>query len=430
MRVAFQERMGAVASCRSEHDTCPSRNIAVEYPAFAMLVHIAVFLLMVAGAVVATLRGLLVRALASLRTFETMDDIVLPPMSVIRPVRGVDPGLSANLRAALQQVYPGVIETIFVVDSRKEEAIPLIEACIREERANARVVVAGEPPPSRTGKLHAMIRGLEEARADTPLVCFADSDTRPQPTVLRVLATTLVSTPRSGAVFARTWSLEVPQTAGDAGYSFLLDAIYGPQAALAMSRDGSLPFIMGQTMVLRRDALEKSGGLEGSEGELVDDMNIGARMAARGYQNVLVDAPVAIVQSGLSWSELQDTAVRWLVYGRTGIPFWPFNAPAAIFTAIFLLGMIGATWSLLCADLLAFLCFLASSGAVVTTLSRLRREQGSSALPFRLWWAPWVCLGLVPWWFLKAHFAKHVVWRGRVYEVDDSGRLQVVPSRP
>lgn len=393
-----------------------------------MLVYIAVSFLVVAGVVMMTLRGRLVRAIASLHTFETMDAVALPAMSVIRPVRGVDSGLSANLRAALQQEYPGILETIFVVDSSREDAIPLIDACIGEERANARVVVAGEPPPSRTGKLHAMIRGLEEARADSPLVCFADSDTRPPPTVLRELATALVSTPRSGAVFARTWSLEAPQTAGDAGYSFLLDAIYGPQAALAMSRDGSLPFIMGQTMVLRRDALEKAGGLEGSEGELVDDMNIGARMAARGYRNVLVDAPVAIVQSGLSWSELQDTAVRWLVYGRTGIPFWPFNAPAAVFTGTFLLGIFGAMGSLLWADFLAFVCFFASSGAVVRTLSQLRRAQGSRALPVRLWWTPWVCLALVPWWFVKAHFAKHVVWRGRVYEVDDTGRLQVVSS--
>ena len=46
-----------------------------------------------------------------------------------------------------------------------------------------------------------------------------------------------------------------------------------------MTQARSLPFIMGQTMVLRRRALEAAGGLGASAGQLVDDMDIGARLA-------------------------------------------------------------------------------------------------------------------------------------------------------
>jgi ceramide glucosyltransferase len=400
------------------------QEFCIALDGIAMLFHTAVLVMLVSAIVITTLRVVLLRALDALRETRENRVVPLPVVSVIRPVRGVDPGLEANLRAGLRQQYPGLTETIFVVDSPTESAIPVIEQCIRDENSNARIIVAGEPPPQRTGKLHAMIRGLAEARTDAPVICFADSDTRPGPTVLRDLVTALVSTSGSGAVFARTWGLEPPQTAGDAGYSFLLDAIYAPQAALTMRRFGGLPFIMGQTMVLRRDALEASGGLVGSEGELVDDMNIGARMAACGYRNMLVDAPVAIVQKGLSWSELQMTAVRWLVYGRTGIPFWPFNVPAAMWTLMFVTGLLGAVCALATTDILSLGCFVGVSAAVVAALSDLRRRQGNVALPHRLWWTPYVCLALVPWWFMKAHFAKSIVWRGRVYEVDDDGRLQ------
>ena len=49
--------------------------------------------------------------------------------------------------------------------------------------------------------------------------------------------------------------------------------------------DGELPYIMGQYMVLKRDALRAIGGLKSAEGQLVDDMYIGARMRAAGYTN-------------------------------------------------------------------------------------------------------------------------------------------------
>src|SRR5690606_28478990 len=191
------------------------------------------------------------------------------------------------------------IETIFVLDDDTDPALPVLQRVVASERANARIVLSGRPPEGRTGKLHAMIRGLEAARARTPLVCFSDSDTRPDPGVLEDLASIVVASRDVGAAFARVIGTRTPRSAGDVGYSLLLDGLYGPQAALASALQPTLPFVMGQTMVLRRSALEACGGLEGSEGELVDDMHIGARLVAAGYRNVISRTPVAIVQENL-----------------------------------------------------------------------------------------------------------------------------------
>ncbi|UJR85684.1 glycosyltransferase [Sandaracinus amylolyticus] len=356
--------------------------------------------------------------------------VSLEPMTVIRPVRGLDPGLEENARAALRVRYSAELETIFVVDDAQEAALPVLERAIHAEGSSARIVIAGPPPPGRTGKLHAMIAGLRAARARTPLVCFADSDTRPSEGVLEDLASIVIASPDVGAAFARAIGTRAPRTLGDVGYGLMLDGIYGPQAALASRKIRMLPFVMGQTMVVRRSALDACGGLEGSYGQLVDDMNIGARLAAAGYRNVLSRSPIAIVQEGMPAGDLGGTALRWMVFARTGIPFWPYSVPAAVWVASYLLGIAGALVSIAVRDVAALALFATTSLSVVVSLELLRRRQGGAPLPRSLWWAPFACLAMVPWWFARARFTKTIVWRGRSYELDGDGRLGALERGP
>ena len=81
-----------------------------------------------------------------------------------------------------------------------------------------------------------MIEGLRAARLDARLVGFADSDTRPAPTLLAELARAVVAQPDIGAAFAPAVTASRPRTVGDVGYGLLLDGIYEPQAALAMTQ--------------------------------------------------------------------------------------------------------------------------------------------------------------------------------------------------
>ncbi|HBQ17170.1 MAG TPA: hypothetical protein DEF51_40590 [Myxococcales bacterium] len=364
------------------------------------------------------------RALEALDPYYPMSE-PLPAMLVVRPIRGRDPGLEANVRAALAQNYPAPLETLFVLDDESDPALPILRRVLaRHPSANARVVFSGTPEPDRTGKLHAMIQGMAAARAQAPLVCFADSDTRPSPRLLRRLAARVMAEPDVGAAFARAVCSERPETGGDAAYALLLDGIYGPQAALSMRHHESLPFIMGQTMVLRCAALDAAGGLEASEGQLVDDMHIGARLAAAGYRNVLVGAPLRIIQRGLSWADFRSLALRWLIYGRTGIPFWPFNAPAVAWTSVYFAGLVVGVANLAAGHVGAGALALVGALAVPFALQRLRRSQGGAALPARLWWAPVATLALLPELYLRALFTRSVMWRGRVYQLDPAGALR------
>src|SRR3954469_11215120 len=75
-----------------------------------------------------------------------------PSITVIRPIRGLDPGCRENTLALLNQVYPGTRQTIFVFDSNTDPAWAVVKEAVRDSinGRDARLLVAGPPPPERT----------------------------------------------------------------------------------------------------------------------------------------------------------------------------------------------------------------------------------------------------------------------------------------
>ncbi|MGO9290879.1 MAG: hypothetical protein ACLQIJ_19285, partial [Polyangia bacterium] len=107
-----------------------------------------------------------------------LDARPLPSITVVRPVKGLDVDAEQNLAAALDNDYPGEVETIFVLDDELDPAFATVRKAVAAHVAagrfgKARIMLAGEPPATMTGKLHAMIAGLGQATGY--LVAFADS---------------------------------------------------------------------------------------------------------------------------------------------------------------------------------------------------------------------------------------------------------------
>jgi ceramide glucosyltransferase len=346
-----------------------------------------------------------------------------PSLTVIRPIKGLDAGLAENLEAALDHGYPGAVETLFVFDDRREPALPLVEAALSKVGHSAgRVVFAGQPPANRTGKLNAMIVGLREARGE--LVVFADSDIRPDRQALRELVDTLLDDPHAGAAFAPVVATRPARTFGDAGYGLLLNGLYGPAAAAAASRrQGTLPFIMGQFMIFRREALRAIGGLECAEGQLVDDMYLGSRIAAAGYHNKVARYPVPVIQEGMAGAAFLATFRRWITFSRSGLPGRDFKLAGWLTGATYWAGLLGACAALaLGLPLGAALLALAPVG-VSASLNRLHTRLGGASLGWRHLWVSFAVLLMAPLIYLSILGRREVTWRGRRYQLDAGSRL-------
>lgn len=352
---------------------------------------------------------------------------VYPSVTVIRPVRGLDAGAKENIAAALDTGYPGEIETIYVFDEETEAELPLVREAIRahvEARrpGQVRVLIAGPPPSHRTGKMHAMIAGMREARGE--LLVFGDSDTRPDRLAIRRLVEKLLGTPNAGAAFAPVVVANHGQTVGDFAAALMLNGLYGPDVARMERNEGDLPFIMGQTMVFKRDTLTRIGGLENIRGELVDDMHIGMRVAEVGLLNVMSPQPLEIVIQGLTLQQFIRMYRRWLIFSRTGLPGWSFRWPIlsrgiGLFVPLILLfaylnaGMPGAA-AMMVPPILAF------AWSTIT----LHEEFGGAVVPLKYSWLPFALALAAPAALLSAIVHPQVNWRGRTYRLDTASRLE------
>ena len=107
------------------------------------------------------------------------------PLSVLKPLAGVDDGLEENLRSFFELDYPA-FEILMAVRSPLDEAIPLVEQLqMSYPRVRSRLVVTGEPPYSNA-KVYSLHRMLALARND--VVVMADSDVRVAPDLLWTIA--------------------------------------------------------------------------------------------------------------------------------------------------------------------------------------------------------------------------------------------------
>ena len=349
-----------------------------------------------------------------------------PSITVVRPVRGLDVDAAKNLAAALDNDYPGEVETIFVFDDDLDPGFATVRKAIAAHvaagaRGTATIMVAGQPPPTMTGKLHAMMAGLGQATGE--LVAFGDSDTRPHPYSLRLAVEKLLTTERAGAVFVPVVASETPQTAGDVGVALMLNGLYGPAVARTVSKTGEMPFIMGQLMVFRRETLKALRDLKSVSGELVDDMRMGMDVVAAGYRNVVSADTLPIVVRGLGLAEFVGMFRRWLIFSRSGLPTWSFKLPVWLRGAEFWLGFLMMALALSYGQYAAAIPAAATVVAVSASIVRLHRALGGAAIGWRHAWVPAAVLLAGPLLLVSAILRPAVTWRGRTYQLDARSKL-------
>jgi ceramide glucosyltransferase len=336
---------------------------------------------------------------------------VLPPVSILKPVRGLDPGAYESFATFFRQDYPEV-EILFGVEDPSDGAIPVIERLRREfPHVPARVVVSRARGPNRKASLlHALAR---EARHD--VLVASDADMRVDPDYLRRVVGALLAP--GVALVTCPYRGEQPASLASRLEALHMGVTFLPSAILARELLG-LPFAMGATVAIRRADLDAVGGFASVEGHLADDYQIGARVASLGREVVVAPCVVRSVLGTVRARELWDREVRWSRCARVSRPggqlgyVTTFATPlAAAFLAATGFGAGG--WDVLAAT-------VALRWAIAAAVARETGDRTSLAslplLPLRdlMTAAVWA----------TALLGRRVVWRGEIFEVARDGLLR------
>jgi len=240
-----------------------------------------------------------------------------PPVVVIRPLRGLEPGADAANRSLLHQTYAGQLRVLFASTSADDPGLALARARHGDD-PRVSCIRTREVPGALSDKASNMIAGWHATTA--PFVAFCDADITLAPDMLRRCMARF-DAPEVGGVFAPVLH-EGQHLAGR--LSMQLSA--GDKLAItrAYDRFGALNFMEGGWMILRREAVDRAGGIEVVAGALADDLRLAKVLREHGF-SLRAGPPIRhpMQASGLAaWARQYH---RWMVCQRAENPglIWP-----------------------------------------------------------------------------------------------------------
>jgi ceramide glucosyltransferase len=254
-------------------------------------------------------------ALFAARSFEhetrgtatQLDPADAPSVSILKPLRGVDPRMTAGLVSHCEQVYPGTYELIFGVSSMQDPAVDEVER-LRAAYPHLSIQIVHCPAQlGSNGKVSNLAQMLPHARFEHIIV--NDSDILVSPNYLqRVIAgfddpsVGLVTVPYIGHAEGGIWSrLEALGISTD----FMVGVL------TARRLEHGIRFGLGSTLATTRTALASIGGFESLVNDLADDYELGARLAARGYRVNLVREVVQTTVPAYTLRGFCEHQLRW-----------------------------------------------------------------------------------------------------------------------
>ena len=342
----------------------------------------------------------------------------LPPVSILKPVHGIEKHQRANLRSTCIQDYPD-FQVVFSVQEKDDPAIPLLKE-IQAEFGSDRVTVAIENRRAGTnGKINNMIGGLSYARHE--ILVISDSDVRLNPDYLKTIVAPLAD-PAVGCVCtlykaasADSWfeKLELLTLNAD----FMANVVFAHVS-------GASKFCLGASVAVRRSTLQDIGGLEALADYLVEDYEMGRRIWLSGRKIVVVPYFVDTIVDLKTPSQWWSHQVYWDQNTRAARPV-AFFATAIIrstpFALLFASSRRGDAIGL--AVFGGVLLLRMVTAAVILGWGMRDREglKSLALLPFR-------DLAALVSWFL-AFTKKTTIWRGTQFTLTRDGRLVARESR-
>lgn len=328
-----------------------------------------------------------------------------PPVSILKPVRGLDPHFREALRSHAELDYP-TFEILLGVADPGDPAVPEIRRLIDEHPgAPMRLIVCRREAPNRKV---AVLEALA-AEATHPVLLVNDADIHvPRDYLRRVVAP--LTDPDVGLVtclyhaLADTWParLEALGIATDFAPSVLV-------APLAGVRE----FGLGSTLAFRAEHLRAIGGFAAIAAFLADDYQLARRITSLGLRVHLSKTVVATTLAEGSWRGVWKHQVRWhrTIRVSKGAAYWGIAVTQASLWALAAAAV--GWWSV------ALVILAARSAAGLLTGIGVLRCPATARL---FWLMPIRDLGGFAVW-LASLVGRTVDWRGRKLRLSRDGRI-------
>jgi ceramide glucosyltransferase len=365
----------------------------------------------------------LVATIAALRFFGGRRELrrdYAPPVSILKPIRGLDREAYENYASFCRLDYPEY-EILFNVADERDAAIPLIERLMREFPERSIRLFLGAEQLGSSNKVNKLSNMVSEARYD--LLVMSDSDIRVKPDYLWAV----VAPFRDARVGAVTCLYR-----GLVGRSFgsIIEALGNTSdfaaGVLVAWLFRSVNFALGATMATTKQRMAEIGGFEDLADHFTDDHELGNRIAALGYRVEIATQPVDTVYPETSMKEYFRHQLRWSLAIRHA-------APAGYLGRIFvhaifwmLVGIAAAPSLKIAACYLAAYLILRPLMAWTVGVWGLR----DPLLRRNLWRLPVhdACAFFV---YVSSFFTRRVEWRGTLYRIRGKELIPVVgdPAR-
>jgi ceramide glucosyltransferase len=329
----------------------------------------------------------------------------LPPISILKPVRGLDPHFREAIRSHVAQDYPDY-EILFGAADPADTAVAEIRRLMKEfPERKIRLVCASSA--AANGKVGVLTELAKEARYSLLLV--NDSDIRVPPDYLRRIVGPLED-PGVGLVTclygARSDHWPGRWEAIGIATDFAPSVLVAPYA-------GVREFGLGSTLLFRREDLAAIGGFEAIADYIADDYQLARRITGLGCRAVLSGVSVETNLSGRTWGEVWRHQVRWARTIRVSRGGGYAGLPLANASLWALVAFVAGLWWL--GASLVVLRMLVGLTVGAGILKRREVARHFYLMPFRDLWglAVWVC----------GMFGNTVKWRGARLRLARDGKI-------
>ena len=261
-----------------------------------------------------------------------------PPVTVLKPVHGAEPNLESNLESFFLQDYPAY-EIVFGCRNSDDPALNAVDNLrARYPHIPVRVVLSGHPiwPNAKVYSLSKMI-----ASSSNDYFVISDSDINVRPEFLRNVITPLLE-PRTGLVTCMYQGVPAPDFWSK--LEALGMSVELPSGVMTANMLEGMKFALGAVMAVRRDALDKIGGIAETRDYYSDDFVLGNLVAERARLNVVLSQHTRVghVLTSLSFRQTFKTQLRWMQSTRYSRPKGHFGSGLTFSMPYGILGLIAA----------------------------------------------------------------------------------------